>query len=337
MMFRWPIVGATLLALSSLHSSLHAQVPAIPGVPAGAAGAAGATGAAPAAPAAPSNLWSFLCPTPAQCQACMQKICACPLVQFFGGALTPMSAVSGGLFPSCCPGPLSANPADLQKPADGALGAAARIKAKEAEAKARRAAVRYLGTVDCRRYPEAEAALVNALRGDENECVRYEAALAFANGCCCTRRVLEALVITVSGRKTNDPAETSPRVKMAAAVALQRCLKSYCEVEPLTPGKPPEAAKPAAQARLAPDPLVEDGKQVLAAYKEQVTGTAALVKQAAATIEPPAAPPVVQVAQMAAPAPPLVLADVEPAARSELPPTGQRDLWSVLRHTIRGR
>src|SRR5581483_7838730 len=149
-MLRLSIGCATAVALVLLHSSLRAQVPGVPAVPAagGAAGAAGATGAAPAA-APPSNIWSMLCPTPAQCQACMQKLCACPLVQFMGGAMTPVSAVSGGLMPSCCPGPNTANPADLQKPADGALGAAARIKAKEAEAKARRAAVRYLGTVDC--------------------------------------------------------------------------------------------------------------------------------------------------------------------------------------------
>ncbi len=188
MIFRgFPAALMSLAVLASLSSRLPAQLPGVPTAPA-------VPGAAPAAAAPANNLWSFLCPTPAQTAACKQKLCASPLVQFFGSALAPARALSGGLMPTCCP---PVNPADLAAPADSPEGAAARIKEREAQAKKRRADVRYLGTVDCRRYPEAEAALVGALRGDENECVRWEAALALGRGCCCTRKVLQALVDTV--------------------------------------------------------------------------------------------------------------------------------------------
>lgn len=327
-----------LVALALSYSSVNAQIPGIPAVPGVPSAAAPATGAAPAAP--PSNIWSMLCMTPAQKQACQQKLCSMQAVQFLGGALTPVSALSGGLLPSCCPGPNSANPADLLKPADSAEGAAARIKKNEADAKARRAACRYLATVDCKRYPEAEAALIHSLRADENECVRYEAAIGFATGCCCTKRVLEALVLTVSGKKTNDPAEASPRVRAAAAVALERCLRCYCEVDAQTPAdKPLEKAKPAGKARLQPDPLVEEGRTVLAEYKKQRQPAPPAAKPvvAATTPEPP------QVIPVAAPAPlppsttELTLTDVPAAEERPLPPTGQRDMWSVLRHTFRSR
>ena len=80
---------------------------------------------------------------------------------------------------------------DLAKP--GAEGAAAVAKADALAAKARRASVRYLGTLDCRYYPEAEAALIAALRTDGVECVRWEAAMALGRSCCCNRRVMAAL------------------------------------------------------------------------------------------------------------------------------------------------
>src|SRR5205809_804381 len=100
--------------------------------------------------------------------------------------------------------------ADLAKPADSAEGAAARIEADEAGAAARKAAIRKLATVDCHYWPEAQDALVNALRGDRNECVRYEAALALNTGCCCTKKVLAALTIVISGSdEDGNPAETS--------------------------------------------------------------------------------------------------------------------------------
>ena len=107
--------------------------------------------------------------------ACKERFCRSPLGNLVNNMLKPVGAFSGGMVGSCCPPAL---PSDLAKPPDSAEGAAARIKADEAEAKARRAAVRYLGTVDCHYWPEAQAALIIALRADRNECVRLEAALA---------------------------------------------------------------------------------------------------------------------------------------------------------------
>ena len=215
-----------------------------------------------------------------------------PRQRFGAGA-----ALSGGLLPQCCPSPNQPNPADLVKPADSAEGAAARIKKEEADAKARRAAVRYLATVDCKRLPEAEAGLINALRADTNECVRFEAALGLGRSCCCTKKVLEALVITVSGRKSNDPAETSERVKAMAAVALERCLLCYSETAAAKPPEPPPPARPEPAprpepgllppptpgsllppptpvTRLVPDPLLEEARQLLTVRRALRDGAA---------------------------------------------------------------
>lgn len=346
-----------LIALAVLWlfcSQVVAQVPPAPTAPAtGATGVATAAGAAAPAAPAPANLWSFLCMTPAQKAACKQKLCACPLVQFLGNVLAPARALSGGLLPRYCPGPLDPNPADLALPPDTPGGAASRIKEKEAQAKKRRADVRYLGTVDCRRYPEAEAALVNALRGDENECVRWEAALALGRGCCCTRKVLQALVDTVSGKKTNEPAETSERVKAAAAAALEHCLLCYHEIitaapQPEKPPEtrpelPPEPGAPRAgeTARLAPDALLAEARRVLARHRSStipVATPAQTTPPPLATAREPALLPAglsVPAADTAArPEPP----PAEDRLRSDnLPPTGQRDVWNVLRAALRER
>src|SRR5207237_2362732 len=123
-----------------------------------------------------------------------------------------------------CP-PAARDPADLAKPSDSPAGAAAKIKADEAAAKARREAVRYLGTVDCHYWPEAQDALINALRADRNECVRLEAAWVLGRGCCCTKKTIVALSITVAGSdRDGNPYEDSDRVKAAAAAALAHCL-----------------------------------------------------------------------------------------------------------------
>src|SRR4029077_9880407 len=122
----------------------------------------------------------------------------------------------------------------LEKQAPGGAAAtAAKIKTSEADAKARVAAVEYLGTVDCTRWKEATKALVNALRADPNECVRYAAARVLNSGCCCNKDTIEALKICVAGEdKDGNPPETSPRVKAAAFNALQNCLTRVPEVLP---------------------------------------------------------------------------------------------------------
>ncbi|MCI0460441.1 MAG: hypothetical protein L0Z62_26100 [Gemmataceae bacterium] len=225
------------LALAlGLTPQLWAQIPAAPVAPSPAGAALAPPGVAPPAavppgapaPAAPGNIFSLLCPTPEQLMACKIKFCNSILGKIVSAMLRPVSVFSGGLFVDRCAATQIAQ--DLMKPADSPEGAAARIKADEAAAKMRRLDVRYLGTVDCRYWPEAEEALINALRADRNECVRLEAAWSLNRGCCCTRKTIEALAITVSGsERDGNPPEVSPRVRAAAHEALTNCLTALAE------------------------------------------------------------------------------------------------------------
>jgi hypothetical protein len=224
--------------------TVGAAVPAVPGAPAT---------VAPAAAASPHNLWSFLLPTPEQKLECRQKLCNSFLGQLLGNMLAPLRILTSGSSASPCAKLSDAK--DLALPADSADGAAARIKEEEAGAAKRRESVRYLGTVDCRYWPEAEGSLIKALRSDPNECVRYEAAAALTHGCCCTRPILEALLTTVSGAdKDGFPAERSPRVKAKALEAMHHCLQSCSAVTvtpaptPARPEKPTPPEKPVAAA-----------------------------------------------------------------------------------------
>ena len=102
--------------------------------------------------------------------------------------------------------------------------AATKIKSEEAGVENRRAAVRYLGTVDWHYYPEAEVALIAALRADRNESVRVEAAFSLGNGGGRTGKTLEALRIVLGGSEQDgNPAESSEHVKAAALTALNHC------------------------------------------------------------------------------------------------------------------
>lgn len=189
----------------------------------------GAAVAAPAAPAGP-NLFTMLLPPPEMRERCRQKLCKCEIIKMLRAGLAPASVATGGLIPvgNCCP---AVTKEALAKPADSSEGAAARIKKDVEEAAARREAVRYLGTVDCRYWPEAEEALINALRADRIECVRYEAAIQLQRGCCCTKKIAKALTICIEGTdKDGFPAERSCRVQDAAAVAL-----SMCAIEEVAP------------------------------------------------------------------------------------------------------
>jgi hypothetical protein len=204
-----------MLASILFAQACWAQIPAAPPPP-----------PIPGAPAvtttSPPNLWSYLCPNADQKAACKACFCASPIGQMISGAAGPMSMYSGGLIKNCCA--LNAIQMDLAKDATSSEGAAARIKKDEAEAKARRAAVRYLGTVDCNYWPEAIEALSLSLRKDPNECVRFEAALALRNGCCCQEKTIKALTHCVEGSdKDGAPKERSDRVRAAATDALARC------------------------------------------------------------------------------------------------------------------
>jgi hypothetical protein len=172
----------------------------------------------------------------------------------------PLAGLSGGFIPQLCPPPTAAQAAALAKSQPGsAAAAAAAIKASEADAKARVAAIEYLGTVDCSRWPEAQKALINGLLEDPNECVRFAAAKALNSGCCCDKKVIEALRVCVSGEATNAPPETSPRVKAAAFSALQNCLMRVPEDLPVEKGPGPERTVPEAAPLPGPERTTRNG------------------------------------------------------------------------------
>jgi hypothetical protein len=145
---------------------------------------------------------------------------------------------------------------------------AAKIKAEEAAAPARRAAIQYLASLKCQRFPEAEAALITALRTDRNECVRHAAALALAAGGCGSIKTTEALFLAASGSASDgNPPEISERVKSAAQQALQQFATRGCPMP--HPDMLPPATKtaeemqligvaPAAAAPTLPSPAVSD-------------------------------------------------------------------------------
>jgi hypothetical protein len=257
-------LGVVLAAALGVGGPVRAQVPAVPGAPPLPGGPVptvpGAAGTAAAAPAAaPKNIWSFFCKTPEQKAQCKANFCNSRIGQFINNMMMPASLATGGLLGPLCPGPNEPNPADLAKPVTGAQGAAAKIKAEEAQAKAKIAAIEYLATVDCRYYPEAEAALINGLRAEKNECVRLAAAKAFASGCCCSANVVKALTITVNcSTKDKFPAEASELVRTYAYVALERCLRKCVEAEDEIPPEPPPAAKKAMFETLAPMGTIPD-------------------------------------------------------------------------------
>ena len=205
-------------------------------------------GVVPPAPLAPGiapqaglpggpTIWSKLGISQDQQEYCRRKTCRTPAGQLMSRIIAPMSTLTGGIIPSYCPSLPSIG--ELKDP--GAIGAASKVKMDRAGAEERVKAVKYLASVDCHYWPEAEETLIAALRADRNECVRYEAAVAFLNGCCCTPKVVMALSITVScSSQDGHPSEKSARVRAVAAHALDRCLSCVsCEPElpPLVPPK----------------------------------------------------------------------------------------------------
>jgi hypothetical protein len=178
----------------------------------------------PAMPGEPT-IWSRLGVSQAQREYRHRQMCRTSGGQLIGKLVNPLSILSGGLISPFCP--TTPSLAELQDP--GAVGAAAKVKQDRAAAEDRMKAVKYLGSVDCHYWPEAEEALVAALRGDRNECVRYEAAVTLGSGCCCTPKVIAALSHSVScSDKDGFPTEKSPRVRSAAAHALEHCLQGTC-------------------------------------------------------------------------------------------------------------
>ena len=216
------------------------------------------TTTAPTTSGGATNLVGMILPNASQLAAmkaaldkCKAKICSCCLGQMLGNMTLPLSLATGGCIKPCCP-PVSQEA--LKAPASSAAGACARITKDQLEIEERRKAVRCLAKVDCNWYPEAELALINALRTDKSECVRLDAARVMAVGCCATRKTIEALTICVNGTsKDGNPPENSPRVREMALVALQRALSCYVEKE--EPARPEVPAQPGvAPAEPAPAP-----------------------------------------------------------------------------------
>ena len=225
----------------------------------------GATATAQASAGQAKTIWSSLGLTPEKYAACKAKLCNSGITKMVQGMLAPVRlATGGGLIGPCCP-PFP-SPADLAKMTPentpASESAAAKIKADEAGAKARRAAVKYLATVDCHYWPEAEMALIAALRGDKNECVRLEAAMALGTGCCCTKKTVEALTLVVTASdKDGNPSETSERVKMAALVSLQQCVARV----PVGMPEPPELPPPSLAPETPPPGLLQQATFTLRA------------------------------------------------------------------------
>jgi hypothetical protein len=362
--FAWSLTAAL-----TATAALSAQTPAVPTVPAGPTTPVAPGITTPAMPAAQGsdgksccNIWSFILPTPDQKAACQAKFCSSPFGQVFSAVLQPVSLYTGGLVSNnICPQnnanaatngatgqPNFITPGDLAQPADSALGAASRIQQDDQEATRRRQAVEYLGTVDASRYPEAEAALISSLRGDRSECVRLAAARALQRGCACSKAVMEALAITISGSSRDGfPVECSPRVKAAAAVALQGCLHR-CTVVPVETETPPEPVRPEPPgqpdkkptgALLTPyysDQLPRQPMGQVIREAQVVAASPAPVLPAAA---PPAAspePPLLPTPAVLPPAPPqAVPPQPAPAPVTTRPSAGRHDLLGVFLQAAR--
>jgi hypothetical protein len=178
------------------------------------------------------------------------------------------------------------------------VNAAAKIKVEAAQAEARVEAVRYLATVDCHWYPEAEAGLIASLRADRSECVRLAAAQSLARGCCCTKKTLAALQICAAGSNLDgNPGERCVRVRWAALHAMQVCL-SQCDAthfrQPAYQDRPESPADPLASSTaadslpefyqrveaIAPEQLLHNAQQTVAVLAGQQT------QVASATAEP---------------------------------------------------
>jgi len=214
---------------------------AAPGVPAAPVAVAPAAPPIPGAVVTPAEPQGFITKICAQCDACRRRLCLTPAGQMLNSMTKPLTFATGGIFPPFCP--IVPSAADLAQP--GVAGASDAIKKDALEAKMRRDKVRFLGTVDCRYYPDAIGALTAALRTDGSECVRYEAALALNRGCCCNQKTIDALEASVSGTdKDGNPAERSVRVRCTAALALEHCLSCYVPPAPVVDPVEPIEPKP---------------------------------------------------------------------------------------------
>lgn len=304
-----------LLALSlsiGMTRSAHAQASAV-------SSAASSPQAAQAA-----SFWGLIAKIPACLKACKAKFCASCCGQMFDSMLMPITFLTGGCV-RCCP--IKPSDQDLNKP--GAEGACAAVTLDTLDAKNRLEAVRCLASVDCNYWPEAEKGLIGFLRADKNECVRLYAAMALAEGCCCTKNTIEALTLTVSGStKDGNPAEDSPRVKAIALQALNNCLARYQDPVPSRPPEapaPPEAPSP--EGIPSPPPA---GGSAPGELTPAPTGPMASYPYTYTTHKPKALDPVMIDAMRVAD-----VANQNPPATSTMVRTGERDLFNILKTAVK--
>lgn len=232
--------AAVAVLLVLLASGCAVAPPAAPADPTAAAVAAQAPAAA--APGPRVGLFGRIRKTPEQRAQCWADFAKSPLGQMVNNLLKPLAGLTGGLLK-----PVGANdPAKKKLPADSAGGTAAKIAADAEAAKAKIADLEFLAKQDCRRYPEAEAAILNALRAEKIECVRWAAAKALLTGCCCTPKVIKTLTVVVTmSDKDGNLAEDSERVRLTALMALQKCLNTC---QPAKAEEPPEKPAPKEKA-----------------------------------------------------------------------------------------
>lgn len=146
------------------------------------------------------------------------KLKRSPLCQLLSGLRKPLSDITGGMVPA------EKTPHPEEQAQAGPSGTAAQIKAAALEAPKRQTAIRELQGVDVRYHPEAEKALVAALRTDPSECVRYDAARTLTTLPVCTKAIADALQVCVEGsHRDGNPGELSPRVRIQAEAALAHC------------------------------------------------------------------------------------------------------------------
>ncbi|MFI4874373.1 MAG: HEAT repeat domain-containing protein [Blastopirellula sp. JB062] len=204
----------------------------VPGVPTAAAGSAGAyptTALAPIPSAASGGFFSEIC-------SCLHAkhvdCCNSAFGHFLHDSFAPVSMMTGGILPPPCNSVYNQVQNQIAngvgpdgQPVSPAQAAAAKIAQDQAQVPARVAAVKALAAVDWHWYPEAEAALIASLRSDRSECVRFQAAIAFAEARTMTKAACEALRICAEGSdKDGNPSENSPRVRIMAVEALTHCI-----------------------------------------------------------------------------------------------------------------
>ena len=205
------------------------------------------------APPPQKTIWGFFGLSRGNLAECRSKLARSQLGSVLGNTLKPVSLFSGGLIGGSSPaapggassmGPTGAAAAPASGPM-GAQAASAKIQQYQAQSKATIASIEYLATLDCHYWPEAEKALIDALRANRVECVRFAAARALEGGCCCSKKTIEALRIVVEeSEEDGNPSETSARVKASAFRAIQRCLCRPPTWAPSTPGAIDETPAP---------------------------------------------------------------------------------------------